>query len=48
MLDVNNTADVARLACNTPPHVFTEFLFSEEEVLFEGSEEDEFVLLSSC
>ena len=49
MRDVNNMADVARLACKTPPHVFTEFLFSEEEeVLFEGSEEDEFVLLSSC
>ena len=49
MRDVNNMADVARLACNTPSHVFTEFLFSEEEeVLFEGSEEDEFVLLSSC
>ena len=33
----------------TYPHVFSEFLFSEEEeILLEDSEEDDFVLLSTC
>ena len=42
-------ADVEGLFWITSPHVFSEFLFSEEEeILLEDSEEDEFVMLSSC
>ena len=42
-------ADVAGLFWITSPHVFSEFLFSEEEeILLKDSEEDELVLLSRC
>lgn len=48
-VDVNKMAELMTFVRNTPPHLFTDFLFSEEEnILLQEGDADELILLASC